>query len=328
MWLRLALLVISAVALGREAHAASSWFWCEPLHAYYPWVRSCPEAWRQVDPRSPPSQQPQFEQSQAPPQDAGTAPVPSSAAGQPTFPSPVTPSRADGLDLWCQGSITALNIAICTDNDLRAGAVQRLHAFDDAKARLTPDQQKTLAADQNGWAMSYGQSCGVHADTAPSLPIAPSVKECLAHAGQARLAYLRSYGTPTASSPSPPAANPSLSVSNPEATSPAPATDTASTAQQPATLPAPANEAPSASAPAVSLPSSPDPKSAAAGTSAGSSCGPAYGHASANPLGDGSRIPTLGTLQGKTMAASLLLASATICLWIFAAFRNVRRQPR
>jgi uncharacterized protein len=319
MWLRL-IFAVMIVALGREAHAASSWFWCEPLHAYYPWVRSCPEAWRQVDPGSPPSQQPQFEQSQTPSQAADTAPVPSSAAGLPTFPAPVTASRGDGLDQWCQGSITALNIAICTDNDLRAGAVQRLHAFDDAKARLTPDQQKTLAADQNGWAMSYGESCGVHADIAPTLPLAPSVKECLAHAGQVRLAYLRSYGSPMASGPLPQ----TLASSTPVSAPPASAAKTASTTQEAAPPPAPANETSSASAPAVSLPPSPDTKAAAAV----SSCSLASTRASANPFGGGNRFPALGTLQGQTMVASLLLASATICLWIFAVFRNVRREPR
>jgi uncharacterized protein len=326
MWLRLALALVTIVALGHEAHAASSWFWCEPLHAYYPWVRSCPVGWRQVDPRSPPSQQPQSGQSQAPSQEAGTAPVPFSAAGQPTFPSPITVPHGDGLDQWCQGSITALNIAICTDNDLRAEAVQRLHAFDDTKTRLTPDQQKTLAADQNGWAMSYAQSCGLHGEAAPALPLAPSVKECLAHAGQQRLAYLRSYGAPTATSPSPPVANSTLAASTPVA--PVAGPDAASTAQQTATQPAPANDASSASAPALSLPPSPDTKASTAGASPISSCGPAYTRASANPFGGGNRsIPALGTLQGQIMTASLLLASATICLWVFAVFRKARRQP-
>jgi hypothetical protein len=50
--------------------------------------------------------------------------------------------------------------------------------------------------------------------------------------------------------------------------------------------------------------------------------------ASANPFGDGKRIPALGTLQGNTMAASLLLASATIGLWVFAVLRKARQQPR
>jgi hypothetical protein len=327
IWLRLALALVAIVALGHEAHAASSWFWCEPLHAYYPWVRSCPVAWRQVDPRSPPSQQPQYEQSQAP-QETGTAPVPSSEAAQPTFPSSATVPRGDGLDQWCQGSITALNMVICTDNDLRAEAVQRLHAFDDAKARLTPDQQKTLAADQNGWAMSYAQSCGLQPDTPPALPLAPSVKECLAQAGQQRLAYLRSYGTATASNPATPTANAGSPASIPEPVAPAAGTPAASTAPQPAPSPAPANEASSASAPAVSLPSSSDTKASSAGAAPVSSCSGVFTRASANPFGNGERIPALGTLQGGTMAASLLLASATICLWIFAFFRKARSQPR
>lgn len=322
MWLRLALAVMTIVALGHEAHAASSWFWCEPLHAYYPWVRSCPESWRQVDPRSA-SQQPR---SVGAPQETDTAPVPSSGADQSTFPSPAAAPRGDGLDQWCQGSITALNMAICTDNDLRAEAVQRLHAFDDAKARLTPDQQKALAADQNGWAMSYAQSCGLQSNMPPVLPLAPSVKECLAHAGQQRLAYLRSYGTPTASNPATPTANPTSAASTPEAKA---SPDTASAAPQPATQSTSPAETSPAKAAAANPSPSPEATTSKADTSTkASSCNGTFMRASANPFGDGKRIPALGTLQGNTMAASLLLASATIGLWVFAVLRKARQQPR
>jgi hypothetical protein len=232
----------------------------------------------------------------------------------------------------CQGSITALNMAICTDNDLRVAAVQRLHAFDDAKARLTSDQQKTLAADQNGWAMSYAQSCGLHADVAPTLPLAPSVKECLAHAGQQRLAYLRSYGTPAASSQTTPAANPgsaASSAASPSTPGPGPSavsSDTASAVQQVTEPPAQPAETLPMSAPPANSPSAPDakPSTPAAATV---SCTTAS-RASANPFGGDARIPAFGTLQGKTMAASVLLAWATVCLWVLAVFRNTRRQPR
>jgi hypothetical protein len=75
--------------------------------------------------------------------------------------------------------------------------MERGRAFDEAKSRLPLDQQKALLFDQKGWVASYPQACGVARDVAP-LPLAPAIKDCMARAGRARIAYLRGYDLPAA----------------------------------------------------------------------------------------------------------------------------------
>jgi uncharacterized protein YecT (DUF1311 family) len=74
------------------------------------------------------------------------------------------------------------------------------NAFDEAEARLSPDQQKALLADQNAWVRSYARVCGLP-DMPSALTLAPEVKACMARAGSARIAYLRAYGSFSASPP-------------------------------------------------------------------------------------------------------------------------------
>ena len=102
-------------------------------------------------------------------------------------------AHADPFDDWCKTARLPLSIAICSDPDLRALAQERQHAYDDANARLSPDRQKALLADQNGWVKSYPLACGLAQDAAPPLPLAPAIKACMAQAGRARIAYLRAY---------------------------------------------------------------------------------------------------------------------------------------
>jgi TonB family protein len=110
-------------------------------------------------------------------------------AARPSFPV-----LGDNLDQWCSQVRLPSSIAVCSDRDLRALAIERQHAFDTAKARLSPDQQKALLADQNGWVRTYPQACGVMLNAPPALPLAPAIKDCMAEAGRARIAYLRAYG--------------------------------------------------------------------------------------------------------------------------------------
>ena len=109
-------------------------------------------------------------------------------------------AHADPFDDWCKTARLPSSIAICSDPDLRALAQERQHAYDDANARLSPDRQKALLADQNGWVKSYPLACGLAQDAAPPLPLAPAIKACMAQAGRARIAYLRAYdASPSAS---------------------------------------------------------------------------------------------------------------------------------
>jgi hypothetical protein len=109
-------------------------------------------------------------------------------ADRPTFPM-----VGDGLDKWCAQAELPSSIAICSDPELRALVIERQHAFDEARSRLSRDKRKALLVDQNGWVRSYPRICGL-ADAPPSLPLAPTIKDCMAQAGRARIAYLKAYG--------------------------------------------------------------------------------------------------------------------------------------
>src|SRR5271166_1143242 len=203
MRLEPSLAVVGLVALIAGAAAAQStvWYWCDAFRGYYPWVRSCPSGWRPVNPASvfpqaygtaaPAMAQP------APPQ------APTATPYAPNMTTPKFPALGDSLDPWCVQVKLPSSIAICSDAELRALAVERQHAYDEAKSRLNPDQQKALLADQNGWVKTYSQACGVHPNAAPSLPLAGNIKSCMAQAGRARIAYLRAYGGVAGAAPAP-----------------------------------------------------------------------------------------------------------------------------
>jgi hypothetical protein len=186
--LALAALALALAALaGVQATAAAAQgepaYYCDPLHVYYPAVARCPVPWRAVGPAAPALQP------YAAPAPGGQAPIPASPqAGRPTVPT-----LGDGLDDLCAKVKLPSSIAICSDRELRALSIERGHAFDEAKDRLTPDQQKALLADQYISVPSYSRECGV-ADALPALPLAPKIKECMVRAGRARIAYLRGYG--------------------------------------------------------------------------------------------------------------------------------------
>jgi len=111
-----------------------------------------------------------------------------------------SPAGADPLDDWCKTARLPSSIAICGDAELRTLAIERNRAFVEAEAGLSPDQQKELLADQNDWVRSYARVCGLP-DSPSALALAPEVKACMARAGWARTAYLRAYGSYSASSP-------------------------------------------------------------------------------------------------------------------------------
>ena len=77
-------------------------------------------------------------------------------------------------------------------------AIERLRAFDQARSRLSWDQQKALAADQNRWGASLAETCDLDSDEPPSLPLDASAKDCLVREGRSRLAFLQAYGAATA----------------------------------------------------------------------------------------------------------------------------------
>jgi hypothetical protein len=84
-------------------------------------------------------------------------------------------------------------MALCSDGDLRALAVERQRAFDEAISRLSPAEQKALLSDQDGWQKTYTAACGLAPDVPPSLPLTQAMKDCMVQAGRARIEYLRAY---------------------------------------------------------------------------------------------------------------------------------------
>src|ERR1700722_16194887 len=133
MHIRLALAAFGLAALytAGDACAAAPAYYCDPLQAYYPAVPTCPVPWRTISPAptSSPATGPQSSVAQLPP--TGFA------------------ALGDGLDEFCKSVTLPRTIALCSDPELRTLAVERQHAFDEAKARLNPSQQKVLLADQN-----------------------------------------------------------------------------------------------------------------------------------------------------------------------------------
>jgi hypothetical protein len=238
---------------------------------------------------------------------------PADPGGQATFPAPPSLARGDQLDEWCKGMTTAINFAVCGDDELRKLALERLRAFNEANARLSPDQHKVLAADQNGWALSYPQACGLTVAEPPVLPLASSIKECLAGAGRKRLAYLRSYGLAGATEP-PPAA----------AASPAP--PAASSVQAEAAVPPPAaGDAAKSSAPAIRIPPTQQSQAAAAVHDPQSS-GPARQEAkpaaaSEKPAAN-DKAPTSSVIPDTAKIGALLIAVLVVGMWLGSGLRR------
>jgi uncharacterized protein YecT (DUF1311 family) len=104
--------------------------------------------------------------------------------------------RADPaeMDEWCSTDAhLPSSIAICSDPELRELAVQRNHAFEAARARLSVDAYDALQRDQKGWVHSYSTACGISETIPPALPLQPQVLECMKRSGRARVEYLWNY---------------------------------------------------------------------------------------------------------------------------------------
>jgi hypothetical protein len=237
MWLRLPLALVAALALpAAGAVAAPAVYWCDAqsCSVVVPPAGAAP-VW--VAPAMPQLAMPQPQQ-----QTIVTAPY---SPATPTRVEQRFPQRGDDLDPWCNNPATAFNVAMCGDADLRALAAERLRAFDQARSRLSREQQRVLAAGQNEWSEASPQKCGLSSDDAPELPLDPELKQCLMKAGRARLAYLRAYGTTgdakSRSAATAPAADPDKPPTT-DATAAPPAKRPITDANAPATATTPANQ--------------------------------------------------------------------------------------
>lgn len=239
--------------------------------------------------------------------------------GDQAAPSPaVSFIRGDALDPWCKGARSPLLTATCGDDDLRALALRRLSAFEEAKSRLVPDRQKELVADQNGWAMSYPQACGLQANAQPALPLAPSLKDCLLKGGQSRLQYLQSYGQQSAQNSAGSTANPAPAITTPS-TAAAPS-NTQSPTPAPPDNPAPAP--PESKAPAA-------PASTSAPATSAPAAAPAKPAAGDRELAPKPRDnPSLVKIGDFTRTGAMLIVVIVLAIWLVAAWRRSRRMAR
>ena len=78
--------------------------------------------------------------SDAAPEMAQPAPPQAPTAAPDSVTTPKFPAIGDSLDAWCVQVKLPSSIAICSDDELRALAVERQHANDEAKSRLNPEQ--------------------------------------------------------------------------------------------------------------------------------------------------------------------------------------------
>ncbi|HUL09760.1 MAG TPA: hypothetical protein VLV76_25745 [Candidatus Acidoferrum sp.] len=113
---------------------------------------------------------------------------------------PFFSASADMLDSWCRQVRLPSSIAICSDPELRALAIERQQVFNEARGRVGEARAPALMADQNAWVASYPKACGLSTDVPPSLPLPSRVRDCMARAGRDRVVYLRDYGRTTGTS--------------------------------------------------------------------------------------------------------------------------------
>lgn len=93
----------------------------------------------------------------------------------------------------CAGVRLPSTIVICSDPELMRLADERQDAINEARARIGEDAWPALWEDQKAWVRSYASACGVPFDRPPPIPVPPSVRACFKKAGEARIAFIRSY---------------------------------------------------------------------------------------------------------------------------------------
>jgi uncharacterized protein YecT (DUF1311 family) len=99
-------------------------------------------------------------------------------------------AQADVLDGWCAQVKLPSSVALCSDLELRALAIERQRTFDATRARIGETQFPNLIADQNAWVATYPNACGLALDAQPPIPLPPQIEKCMASAGREEPASL------------------------------------------------------------------------------------------------------------------------------------------
>jgi hypothetical protein len=119
----------------------------------------------------------------------------------------------------CIGVTLPSSLVICSDPELMRLTDERQEAINEARARIGEEAWLALWEDQKAWVRSYATSCGVPPDRPPPMPVPASITACFKRSAEARIAYIRAYGSPGGASvaqprvgtPSPPALAPTRS---------------------------------------------------------------------------------------------------------------------
>jgi hypothetical protein len=95
--------IFAGLVVANAAHAQSSgsWYYCDPAHAYYPYVTSCPVAWRAVTPYAYGEMQPSPVGPAVP---AQAAPAPTLVPSKEALPSLAYQQGQAGRQAWEIGS--------------------------------------------------------------------------------------------------------------------------------------------------------------------------------------------------------------------------------
>jgi uncharacterized protein len=75
------------------------------------------------------------------------------------------------LDDWCAQASQPSSIALCSDPELRELAIERNHAFEAARARLSANTYSALLREHKSWVLSYSTACGISETSPPLLPL-------------------------------------------------------------------------------------------------------------------------------------------------------------
>ena len=187
MRFRLALAVIAgALAICQTAAAAAqTWYYCDPARA----ITRSGDVFNAGSAVSPATALPQPSAAARSPRPPPHAASDDSAVGA-GLKAPDFPAQGDALDDFCKTVTLPRTSALQRPRAARARH-RAPEGFRRTRSRLSPAQQKALLADQNGWVKTYPQVCGLASDVPPPLPLAPAIKNCLAQAGRARVAYLK-----------------------------------------------------------------------------------------------------------------------------------------
>src|SRR6266446_2266050 len=122
----LSALAVFGLALSSAAAQAQNYYWCDPYHAWYPSVATCPAPWQGVLVK-PQSSQPE---------------VPQRATGPQMIPEEFRSFQmlGDGLDEWCKTVKLPSSIAMCSDPELRSLAIERQRVFNEVRWGLEPQR--------------------------------------------------------------------------------------------------------------------------------------------------------------------------------------------